>query len=279
LKPFAVVALACALCASPSFAADPDYSTVPLDRLIDDLALIDSAVPGVTSKATYESFIAVDERPVFTGGVLGIQKPEGGVLGVQAPDVPPQMRELARRGIHALLILIQHLDDARPTKLSIGGTIFDGGFFTFQLFADEYDPRNRPASAMRGSVLTPMKRSFQGKYVVKFGDICYALIGQIVNRELLAARYQPSAGLVVNSPIETPSLIDRIKKDWGDLDARAHEKSLLDDVRASDQIHFFSSALKRLRFYYPSAYAALQGDDAKKRALFEAQEASRRAPK
>src|SRR5262245_12290586 len=127
LKPFALVALACALCWSPLFAANPDLSNVPLDRLIDDLALIDSAVPGVTSKATYESFIAVDERPVFTGGVLGIQKPDGSVLGVQAPDIPPQMRELARRGIRALPILIQHLNDARPTKLTVGGTIYDGG--------------------------------------------------------------------------------------------------------------------------------------------------------
>ena len=279
MRPFAVALACCALCATPSLAADPDYSTAPLDRLIDDLALIDSAVPGVTSQATYESFIAVDERPVFTGGVLGIQQPDGSVRPIQAPDVPLQMRELARRGIHTLPILIRHLNDTRPTKLSIGGSILDGGFFMFQLFGDEYDPRARPASAARGRGLTFKERSFDSRYAVKIGDICYVLIGQIVNRNLLAARYQPSAGLVVNSPIETPSLIDRIKKDWGDLDAQAHEKSLLDDVRASDQIYFFSGALKRLRFYYPSAYTALQGDDAKKRALFEAQEASRRAPK
>jgi len=44
-------------------------------------------------------------------------------------------------------------------------------------------------------------------YTVKVGDVCYAIIGQIVNRSLMAVRYQPSAGLVINSPIEMPLYI------------------------------------------------------------------------
>jgi hypothetical protein len=39
----------------------------------------------------------------------------------------------------------------------------------------------------------------------------------------------------------------------------------------------FRDALVRLRFYYPNAYASLDGDDAKKRDAFEAVEKKARA--
>jgi hypothetical protein len=265
LKPFLVALACCWLTANQLLAANPDYSTVPLDRLVDDLALIDSFAPGITSTAMYQSFIAVDEPPEFAWGILG----------TPTPNVPPQMRELVRRGVGALPTLIQHLNDARSTRLSVGGS-----FFMFQLFAEEYDPRNRPAVAVSwGTGLFENGRTFRGAYQVKIGDICYVLVGQIVNRQLNAVRYQPSAGLVVNSPVETPSLIEKIKKDWGDLDTQAHERSLLEDVRANNTVSGFSSSLKRLRFYYPAAYTALHDDDANKRHAFEAKEKLREAPK
>ena len=96
------------------------------------------------------------------------------------------------------------------------------------------------------------------------------LIGQIVNRNLSAVRYQPTGGLVVNSPVETPSLGERVRMDWSNLDARSHEASLLADAAARDR-WLVRPALRRLRFYYPEAY-----EGARKRAASEADEKKRR---
>jgi hypothetical protein len=64
--------------------------------------------------------------------------------------------------------------------------------------------------------------------------------------------------------------------DWTNLDARSHQASLLGDIEAGNG-YFAPSALRRLRFYYPDAYAALGGEAARKRAAFEAAEKKRRA--
>lgn len=252
-------------------AAVADYSRVPIDQLIDDLTLIDSQAPGIDSGAVYGGFIADDGPGAF----------EMGVLGRPQPTVPPQMRELVRRGANALPTLIAHLNDARPTKLAVGTDDKNTGqkivgvnFFMFSVFSNEYDPRVplTPAQVKARNEAEGRSffdRSFNGRYTVKVGDICYVLIGQIVNRQLLAVRYQPSAGLVVNSPIETPSLAEQVKNDWGDADADALKRSLLVDLREGKQPYRCGSALRRLRFYYPDTYNSLQGDDLTKKRDFE----------
>jgi len=127
-----------------------------------------------------------------------------------------------------------------------------------------------------------MEKAFSGTYTVKVADVCYVLIGQIVNRQLLAVRYQPSGGLIVNSPIEAPSLAEKVRNDWGKADAETLRQSLLEDIGATNQPkrisradytpRFVNPALARLRFYFPTTYGALQGDDLKKRKEFEGQE-------
>jgi hypothetical protein len=115
---------------------------------------------------------------------------------------------------------------------------------------------------------------FYRPYIIKVGDICEVLIGQIVNRNLNAARYQPTAIVYVNSPIESNSLAERIRSDWSGLDAKAHEASLLLDLKNESAFVVYRSALSRLRFYYPKTYAVLAGDDLRKREKFEADDPS-----
>jgi hypothetical protein len=82
--------------------------------------------------------------------------------------------------------------------------------------------------------------------------LCYVAIGQIVNRQLNAVRYQPSACLVINSPVETPSLAEAVRKDWSGLTPEAHRLSLTQD--ALDPWPYAApAALKRLCFYYAQA--------------------------
>jgi hypothetical protein len=131
-----------------------------------------------------------------------------------------------------------------------------------------------------------LEQSFSGRYSVKVADLCYVLIGQIVNRQLLPLRYQASAGLVVNSPIQAPVLAEKVRRDWGSADAEALKGSLVDDIHganhrgtesaASYTESVVNPALARLRFYFPDTYAALKGADLKKRIEFEKHDAERR---
>lgn len=98
------------------------------------------------------------------------------------------------------------------------------------------------------------------------------LIGQIVDRRLTAARYQPTALLFVSSPTESPELAAKVRADWQGATAANLEASLLSDLRTAPNAWFADNALKRLRLYYPQTYAGLDGVDAQKRADFEARE-------
>ena len=244
--------------------ASDNLASIPVEKLIDDLTLIDSQAPGLHGTAIVNGFIAED-KPLQFGG---------GVLGSPAPKVPPAMRELVRRGVAALPHLIEHLGDRRPTKLTLGKD-----FFMFREFHDEYDMRFR-STQMPYLPRYAKEKSFLSSYTIKVGDVCYALIGQIVNRNLLPVRYQPTAGLIINSPIESPELIDRVKKDWSGLDEKAHKESLLADAQYGEDLWVFGPALARLRFYYPADYLySFLNDDIRKHIVeFEAKEQTNTKP-
>jgi len=282
LRLIASLLVALALFAFNTAAINNNYDQRTITELIDDLTQIDSESLGINSAAVYEGFIGNDQVPSF----------QEGLLGVPAPKVSLQMRELVRRGPAALPELIRHLDDRRPTSLQVGNSSNSSGatghFFMFTLFSDEYDPRvpywfDEEKSK---SWPKPVEKTFDGRYTVKVGDVCYVLIGQIVNRQLEAVRYQPTAGLIVNSPIEIPSLAEKVRNDWGKADAGVLEAALLSDVRdanhpkriskAAYTARFVNPALERLRFYFPDTYNALKGDDLRKRKEFENQESDQR---
>lgn len=243
-------AIACILTAFVLSAAGSKYPKTPIPQLINDLTQIHSQAPGIDSAGDYWGFIANGTPGPF----------EGGVLGVAPPKVPPVMVELVRSGPVALPELVKHIDDGRPTMLKVGNSGGRTGqvgvnVFLFEYFSDEYDPRF-PAELK--SDRKPMMRGFDGTYRVKVGDVCYALIGQIVNRRLLAVCYQPSAGMVVNSPVEDPALAKEVRKDWGHASAETLKASLLADLHRSDT-EYVKGALARLRFYFPATYEMLPG--------------------
>ncbi len=251
---------ACFLCAfgcsdadrSRSSTVDPArVDTVPTElvleeasvqELIDSLCDTDSVVVGAHPTVFTSAFLAIDDAPQFVGGVLGSE----------APQANPSMKRLAQLGLEALPELISHLDDRRPTKLKVGGE----DIIMSRWFDEEYDPRHRAATDDAEQALLPdvdnmFERQFENEYVVKVGDLCYVLVGQIVNRNLHAVRYQPTSCLVVNSPIESPSLIKRVKRDWGLLTRQEHIDSLRNDLMNAEGEWDGMPALSRLRYYYP----------------------------
>jgi len=207
--------------------------------------LQDEAAEGAGTHATAwaDTFMAIEETPQFRGGILGSAK----------PVTSPVMREIVRRGIRILPNLIEHLQDARPTKLIIKHS----GGFGAMWHAEEYQPRSADPRKLPPS-LNPDRGSggifSHGKtidsYTVRVGDLCAVAIGQIVNRDFNAVRYQPTACLVINSPVETPALAQAIKHDWAGLTLENHLQSLSQDALS---LHPYKAgaAIKRLAFYYP----------------------------
>lgn len=238
-----------------------NYQKMSVSQLIDELANIDSPGVGFHPTALAIGFIADDTEPEFGGGVLGSSR----------PDIHPQAKELVRRGADALPELIKHLSDNRPTLLRIGNSPTPSQeergsntkerefHFMFQCFSDEYDPKTRPkVEEKTEDYLKRMRKSFSGKYTLKTGDICYALIGQIVNRNLLPMRYQPTGGLIINSPVEVPDLVKKVTEDWGNATKDDLLKSLLNDLENARNYKWRAvPALNRIQFYFPEDYIRL----------------------
>jgi hypothetical protein len=218
-----------------------DYS---VKELIDGLQDEGAEGLGTHSTAWADGFIAIDAEPQFRGGMLGSAK----------PAASPVMKELVRRGLAALPELLDHLTDRRPTRLVVK---LSSEMFGAMWHSDEYEPRVAGEAPPEVNTGDDHERFIADReYRVRVGDLCYVAVGQIVNRQFVAVRYQPSACMVINSPVEKPALAAAVRADWVGLTAEEHERSLLRDAREESKSSE-DAALKRLRFYYPQAAADL----------------------
>jgi len=222
-------------------------------ELIDGLQDEASEGLGTHSTAWADGFLASDEESKFRGGVLGSAQ----------PTVSPVMRELVRRGVAVLPDLLEHLEDARPTKLVVK---LPFGGFGGMWHSDEYEYRfpdeaRQPVDVNRRGGLDSIRMTI-GEYPVRVGDLCYVVIGQIVNRRMNVVRYRPSACIVINSPIETPSLAAAVRADWRELTTEQHERSLIDDTEYKGPFakYAIAAALARLRYYYAATAARIEAE-------------------
>jgi hypothetical protein len=221
---------------SPARPAD----TPEVLALIDRLQEVGDQGAGTHTTALAEGFIATDEELRFGGGVLGSPR----------PVVHPALRDLVRLGVAALPDLLDHLSDSRETRLVVGGKkVFGANWFSTEYHARYRDPGRRPAGVDQSSD-QDREKQFQDEYTLRVGDLCFVAVGQIVNRGLRAVRYQPTACLVVNSPVKTPALAAAARQDWTGLTPEQHRQSLVEDL-VDDYPHAEPEALKRLLFYYP----------------------------
>lgn len=213
-----------------------------IEELMNQLTEISEEGTGFHTTAWSSQFIATEEEPQFSGGIIGSHK----------PTTAPVLKQLVQYGVKALPGLISHLPDARETQLVICGRDFRTGW---RCFSDEYDPRFQdPAKQPKGVNSTRggkgwHERSFES-YTLRVGDLCYVVIGQIVNRRLLSVRYQPTGGQIVNSPIQTPALVQAVVDDWSGIDEVEHQNSLVRDSFYDDW-SVSADAVSRLLYYYP----------------------------
>lgn len=120
------------------------------------------------------------------------------------PRRPSQvMTALVAGGDAAIPALISGLSDTReitalpPLKAMM-----------WMCFPDEYDWNQRttkdaPVGVNRDDFNSSERRM---EHQLTVGNLCYNAIGQIVNRSFTSVRYQPTGGLVVNSPTASPLL-------------------------------------------------------------------------
>ena len=206
-----------------------------VSELIDHLTEVSAEGVGFHATAWSSGFIAIEHEPDFQGGVLGSNK----------PVASPVMVELVRRGADALPALIEHLQDKRLTNLSVGGGIISAAWY-----AEEYDGRDRTKTEEELEDRIEDGPAAPTIYRVRVGDLCFVAIGQIVNRQLSAVRYQPSGCMVINSPIQSKELADAVKRDWAGVKHEQLKKIQLDDCLKT-QPNGDWGAWQRLRVYYP----------------------------
>jgi hypothetical protein len=229
---------ACVLVTATAGVAAPNE----METLIDRLVKVESGGFGYSGTMSGTEFLAVPG----SGAV-------GTVLFTQH-DVAPSdaMRELVIAGVKAVPFLIEHLGDTRATRIKPMEAMM------WMSYEDEYDFNRRLAHRSRKESWTGFKKpDIPRAYRLTVGDLCFVALGQIVNRSFSAARYQPTGGLVVNSPSRSAALRKRIRAEWKDLTKKEHRERLIRDLTMPDDTSRQIGAYQRIAFYYPETVESL----------------------
>jgi len=175
---------------------------------------------------------------------------------------PYCIRRIVEIGAEAVPVLCEHLLDQRPTGLVFDGHMPMGGAW----FAQEYDWndgwQDSPGREFHyfGSPSIRFFEAYENKlfpHHFRVGDLCYQLIGCIVNRNFYAARSQPSMCAVLNSPLYAPDLARLTREDWGNITPQALRESLIKDfltpdLACNERRRRRAGAYARLAYYSPA---------------------------
>ena len=182
------------------------------------------------------------------------------------------LQTLVEIGPDSLPFLLDALADKTPTKFKIERRRgFGAMWLDDELWgnpANEFEMKRR--GPRRGIEARPRLDRFIDSYTVKIGDVCLVGTGQIVGRGYQALRYQPTACIVVNSPVEDANFREHVRKIWSSDDpVRKLLDSLLLDYAtegvpqgpSSDGWSISSSlqsqAALRILYYFPKETAGL----------------------
>jgi len=231
-------------------AAPAEAPAVDVPGLIDKLADVADSDVGYSPVVSGSPFLPLDWQGRWEVGVL-FQKP---------PAPSDTLRTLVKQGAAAVPQLIAHLDDKRPTKITVKHDFALGGVFRdsrcdYNARTAKADP-NPKRSEDKDDDNFGAGASTDG-HVLSVGDLCFVALGQIVNRRFDAVHYVPTAIIIVTSPTESPALRATVKKEWGGLTPERHKMSLIDDFLKPDSDERRVGACKRLAYYYPYALEPL----------------------
>jgi hypothetical protein len=183
--------------------------------------------------------------------------PQGQRFQQEGPSEPSAaMQELVRRGPSAVAGLCEHLTDARKTHSVIAHPTD---------YSAEYDWNPRTQSRAPGTQ-TPYEfgrttprivgAPSREAYPIAVGDICFELLGQIVNRDYRAARYQMSGMIIINSPVLVPDLAAAVRKGWEKITPEQLCASLIKDIEQPDRADRAEVGIITLARYFPNSVSA-----------------------
>lgn len=204
----------------------------------------------------YQSVMeSAQSRPLELGGVT---------TGVSLLPARGAMSELIRRGVDALPALLEHIDDARPTHGVITPLSGRPMRHANEYFSRYVGSEGRPAGTVHpgdrelhsaSGEVSPQGPNLE-RYALRVGDLCLVALGSIVNRAQYVARYSIDETqrpiepcVILNSPVETPSIAAAVRNEWSGLTADEHRASLLEDAWSTDSVRA-RYAIERLTFYY-----------------------------
>jgi hypothetical protein len=235
-----------------------------IKQLIAQLAQIDHPDFGMSPTMSGTAFAPISGSQ--SAGAFLLTNP-----GLKRSDA---FTELVRLGPRALPFLLAAVDDKTPTRYTVGL----GGILSWMQFSNEF-PINL-ANVREKSIVAKLPNKEFGfdpnapkSHVVTVGDVCFVAIGQIVGRSYQAVRYQPSGGMVVNSPTYDPAIAQTVRAIWSSDNPTQHllDSLLLDystrGIREGGPDGNFDNwyvgstpqigAAMRLLFYFPRETAPL----------------------
>lgn len=185
------------------------------------------------------------------------------------------LKKIVERGADAVPLLLKHIGDDRKLKMEPLSAM------EWMEFSDEYDfnrrTREEPAEGVNRGLFDDDENQNEGdevegenaaeradQHALTVGDLCFVALGQIVNRGYSATRYQPSGGLVVNSPTHSKALRKAIIADWSGLTREKHKNLLIEDFLHPDSEDRRIGAYFRLALYYPETVEPLVLEELKK---------------
>lgn len=210
-------------------------------------ALIDQLVARERTIAEERSYIVLSGRTRHPTDFLPLADRTTVISG----DVVPKddaVLALIRLGADAVPALVAHLDDKRPTEI---------GPFSVRCFQESLDWNTKSKSDIplreEISVAAPEAPSTaRDGYHLTVGDLCYEVLGQIVNRDYDSV-FCFWNECDIFSPGQSSMMRVHLKKTWGTLSRERHRQSLVSDFRLADSPRRRQGAYCRLAFYYPEA--------------------------
>jgi hypothetical protein len=233
--------------------------------LIRHLAEIDSPDMGLSPTMSGTSFAAV----------AGSGQPGAMVLMTHKLRTNNAVLALVKIGPSALPLLLESLSDPTPTRLTIK---LEGILMSMEFHREVYgniaNPREAPVLRWIESTQKSHERPLAGsaqQHTITVGDVCFVIIGQITGRGYQAARYQPSGGMVINSPTGDPEIARAVREIWsgGDPTKTVFHSLIIDHssrgVRANDYMkdtvgrasYLQTNAAMRLLCYFPREAAPI----------------------
>jgi hypothetical protein len=170
------------------------------------------------------------------------------------------LKKLVELGPDAIPYLLDSLSDQTPTKLVLNDSTAPGILYL------SHELSGNPLSDSEFGVLANWDNKVRQtrsdrSYTVKVGDICLVAIGQIVGRDYEAVRYQPTALVVINSPVEDTKYCQAIRTFWASSNPRQKLfDSLMFDYATQTKTGlaaYRGEALMRLLFYFPRETSGL----------------------